>query len=261
MPPINEDAILLRTVDFSETSMVVTFFTRDHGKIACLAKGARRLKNPFDTALDYMNLCRILYYSKSGDALSLVTEAKLIERFSVQSLVGAYAGFHVIDLLDSLTENGNPQPELFDLTKNTLKDIVVLEPQCRSATLGAVPEALSRCLLHFELQLLALVGLAPSLAECVGCSACVDTERQQRIAFGILSGGVLCSSCRPGHRKVVSVSRPVLNALRQLARPSPDAWKRLRIAPKDLGELRAVWNEYLANQLERPASLLKWLKR
>ena len=36
------DAIVIRLVDFSETSCVVTLFSRDYGKIAALAKGARR---------------------------------------------------------------------------------------------------------------------------------------------------------------------------------------------------------------------------
>ena len=100
MPPLNDEAIVLRTTDFSETSMVVTFFTRENGKVTCLAKGARRLKNPFDTSLDAMNICRILYYPKIGDVLQLVTEAKLTERFRVDSTTAIYAGFHVIfDLL------------------------------------------------------------------------------------------------------------------------------------------------------------------
>ena len=260
MPAINEEAIVLRTAEFSETSLVVTFYTREHGKIACLAKGVRRLKNPFDTALDYMNQCRILYYEKSGDVLSLVTEAKLDVRFNVRSLVGAYAGFHVISLLDRLTENGESQPEIFDLTNNALAAIVSLEPECRQTTLAAPPESLSRCLLHFELELLREVGLAPSLDECVICDRGIDEEKLPRVAVGMLDGGVLCSHCRPGRRKVVSLSRAALQALRQLARPG-QVWRRLRLNPRVLGEIRGVWNEYLANQLERPAPLLKWLKR
>ena len=46
-------AIVLRTVEFSETSLVVTLFTREFGKIGALAKGARRPKNPFSVRLGY----------------------------------------------------------------------------------------------------------------------------------------------------------------------------------------------------------------
>ena len=81
MPSEKATAIVLRTVEFSETSLVVTLFTREFGKLGALAKGARRLKNPFESALDLLALCRIVFLHKSSDALDLVTEAKLLRRF------------------------------------------------------------------------------------------------------------------------------------------------------------------------------------
>ena len=261
-PPINDDAIVLRTADFSETSMVVTFFTRENGKISCLAKGARRLKNPFDTALDAMNVCKILYYPKNGDVLQLVTEAKLTDRFRVDSTVAVYAGFHVVQLLNHFTENFDPQNELFDLTKIILNDIVSLDSLCKAASLENPPEKLSRCLLHFELRLLELVGLAPSLYECVGCSKKAEVRRgSKRIAFGMMDGGILCTNCRPGKRNVVSLSPEALGSLQLLASPDERFWKRLQLSQKTLGEIRGVWNQFLMRQMERPIPILKWLKR
>ena len=49
-------AIVIRAVEFSETSLVVTLFTREFGKLGALAKGARRLKGPFESALDLLAL-------------------------------------------------------------------------------------------------------------------------------------------------------------------------------------------------------------
>ena len=261
MAPINDDAIVLRTVDFSETSMVVTFFTRENGKIACLAKGARRLKNPFDSALDAMNVCRILYYPKAGDTLQLVTEAKLLDRFRVTSLVPIYAGFHVVNLLDRFTENFNPHFELFDLTRTTLNDIIALDSECADAPLECPPEKMSRCLLHFEMRLLALAGFAPELDVCVECGEVVDTKRLPRAAFGMADGGVLCAKCRPGHRTVVSLSSAALGAMRLLASSNEEYWKRLQVSSKVLGEIRGVWNRFLTYQLESPIEIFQWLKR
>ncbi len=75
-------ALVLRAVEFSETSSVVTLFTRDFGKIRGLAKGARRPKGPFESALDLLSLCRLVFLRKSSEALDLLTEAKLERRFS-----------------------------------------------------------------------------------------------------------------------------------------------------------------------------------
>ena len=48
-----------------------------------LAKGARRPKGPFESALDLLSLCRIVFLRKSSDALDLLTEARLERRFRV----------------------------------------------------------------------------------------------------------------------------------------------------------------------------------
>ncbi len=266
MPPINEDAIVLRTVDFSETSMIVTFLTRESGKLACIAKGARRLKNPFDSALDPMNQCRILVYKKAGDVLDLVTEAKLAQRFRVRSLVGMYAGFHVVGLVDAFTEKDESQPELFDLACQTLNEMIQLDETLpRGTKLSTPPEAVSRLLLRFEFRAMDLLGYAPQLSECLECETPIDENSQSasrgRVAFAMLDGGVVCNRCRPGYRQVASVSMPVIKVMRQLASPNDQLWRRLKIDPKILGELRGVWNQYLAHRLERPLNTLTWLKR
>ena len=54
MLPEKTEAVVIRHVDFSETSKVVTLFTRDFGKISALAQGARRLRGPFEAALDLL---------------------------------------------------------------------------------------------------------------------------------------------------------------------------------------------------------------
>src|ERR1043165_4338396 len=60
------EALVIRQTDFSETSKVVTFFTREHGKISVIAKGARRLKGPFEAAIDLLTVCRIVFIRKSS---------------------------------------------------------------------------------------------------------------------------------------------------------------------------------------------------
>ena len=54
-------AIVVRAYDFSETSRVVTLFTEEFGKITALAKGCKRPKSPFESALDVLTLSRIVF--------------------------------------------------------------------------------------------------------------------------------------------------------------------------------------------------------
>jgi DNA repair protein RecO (recombination protein O) len=239
-------AIVIRTVEFSETSLVVTLFTREFGKIGALAKGARRLKGPFESALDLLALCRIVFLHKSSDALDLLTEAKLLRRFrpAGHDLSGLYAGYYVAELLDQLTDDDDPHPELFDLADETLVAL-------------SAGESVAKWVVRFELGMLRLLGHMPSLDACVECGAAVASAG--RVAFGQLDGGVLCPACRGGKTQVVSVSAGVLRAMAQLADPDRQAWRRLEIDPRSLGELRGLMNHYFTHLLGRKPKMHAYL--
>ena len=241
-----DDAIVLRTVEFSETSLVVTLFTRQFGKIGALAKGGRRTKGPFESALDLLALCRIVFLHKSSDALDLLTEAKLLRRFRPpgRELFSLYAGYYVAELLSGLTDDDDPQPKLFELADETLEILTAG---------GRVP----RTVVRFELGALRLLGHMPSLDTCVECSAPVETAG--RVAFGMLDGGVLCERCRAGKKQVVSVSAGALRTMAPLAELKNQSWPRIEIDPRTLGEIRAVLNHYITNLLGRKPRLQRYL--
>jgi DNA repair protein RecO (recombination protein O) len=234
MPSEKTRAIVLRVVEFSETSCVVTLFTEHFGKVGALAKGARRPKGPFEGALDLLAVVRIVFLRKSSDALDLLTEARLERRFrsAERDLSRLYAGYYLAELLHELTDAGDPHPELFAAADETLS---LLDRG------GPVAETV----LWFELAALRLSGHMPSLAECVGCGEPVAAEG--RVPFGLVAGGVLCPNCRPGQRQVVAVSGPVLAALRQFATTPLGRQENLRLEPSIRGELRGLWNNYLAH--------------
>jgi DNA repair protein RecO (recombination protein O) len=230
-------ALVLRVVEFSETSSVVLLFTRDFGKISALAKGARRPKGPFESALDLLSLCRIVFLRKSSDALDLLTEAKLERRFRVvgRDLSNLYAAYYLAELLNELTDSADPHPELFDAADSTL------------LALGSPEAAVGALVLRFELTALRLLGHAPSLEACVECGNAV--VQGGRAAFGLLAGGVLCAKCRPGKKQVVSISSAALQTLIQFASPDSQAWQNMEFVRPVRGEVRGVLNQYLCNLL------------
>lgn len=239
-------AIVIRTVEFSETSLVVTLFTREFGKTGALAKGARRLKSPFESALDLLALCRIVFLHKSSDALDLLTEAKLLRRFrpAGRDLSGLYAGYYVAELLGELTDDDDPHPELFDLADETLAALAAGEP-------------VAKRVVRFELGALRLLGHMPLLNACVECGA--EITPAGRVAFGQLDGGVLCKACREGKKQVVLVSAGVLRAMAQLADPDGHAWRRLEIDSRSLGEMRGLLNHYFTQLLGRKPRMHEYL--
>jgi DNA repair protein RecO (recombination protein O) len=247
MPAEKTDAIVIRTVDWSETSLVLTLFTRDFGKVRGLAKGGRRLKGPFESALDLLGLCRIVFLRKSSDALDLVTEAKLVRRFrpAGRNLSSLYAGYYVAELLDGLTDDYDPHRELFELADETLQALSAGEPVARRT-------------LRFELGALRVLGHLPSLDQCVECGA--EVPPTGRVAFGQLDGGVLCPRCREGKQQVAMVSGGTLQVLTQMAQPGGQIWRRMEIDPGSLGEVRGLMNRYLCNLLGRKPRLHEYLR-
>jgi DNA repair protein RecO (recombination protein O) len=247
MPSEKATAIVIRTVEFSETSLVVTLFTREFGKIGALAKGARRLKSPFESALDLLALCRIVFLHKSSDALDLLTEAKLLRRFrpAGRNLAGLYAAYYVAELLGEMTDDDDPHPELFDLADQTLAAL-------------AAGESVAKRVVRFELGALRLLGHAPSFDGCVECGTPVTLAG--RVAFGLLDGGVVCPKCRAGKKQVVLVSAGVLRALAQLADPEGVVWRRMEISPSSLGEMRGLLNRYFTHLLGRKPKMHEYLR-
>ncbi len=76
------EAIVIRGVDFSETSRIVTFLTPARGKLACMATGAKRPKSPLAGVLDTFNRLELVYYWKDGRSVQKLAEAALHHSFA-----------------------------------------------------------------------------------------------------------------------------------------------------------------------------------
>jgi len=238
-------AIILRVVDFSESSCVVTALTRDFGKISGLAKGARRPKSPFESALDVLAICRIVFLHKSSEALDLLTEAKLERRFraATRDLSRLYAGYYVAELISELTDAGDPHPELFDAAEAVL---IALDGD------GEV----RRGVLRFEMTALRVLGHLPSLSECADCGKTVEMDR--RVPFGLLAGGVLCQAHRAGKRRVVGLTSAAVEVLRCFSDRGPN-WQELSVEPRVWGEVRGLVNQYIIHLVGRPLRMRRHL--
>src|SRR5436309_8576562 len=115
MPLEKAHAIVIRNTDWSETSRITTLWTRELGKVRALAKGGRRLKSNFESALDLLTVCSIVFLRKSS-GLDLLTEAQVVERFPRlrTDLAALYSAYYVAELLADWTEDYDPHPLLFD---------------------------------------------------------------------------------------------------------------------------------------------------
>ncbi len=246
MAVVRTPSIVLRQVEIFESSLVVTLFTRELGKVSALAKGARRLKSPMQGGLDLVGVSDIVLLHKASDALDLVTEATSIERFLClrRDLTALYAGYYVAELLADLTDLHDPHPRLFDAAVVSLRHLE--DPVLRS-----------RRVFRFELACLRELGLMPSLDDCSSCGLLIENGGDPgTVGFGLATGGVLCPSCRSGVPHVATLSWDTLEAIRALANPG-SSWRELD--PTRLGPVRSTLGAVLSHLLGHRPKLLAFL--
>jgi len=141
-------AILLRRTRFSETSLIVTWLSRDHGKIKTMARGALRPKSAFAGMLDLFFEAEIAFSRSARSEIHTLREAVLRNPF--EGLRKDYGrvelASYFVELLDLLTEPDHPSPELYDLLRRALAYLEANTPNLKA-------------LLHFEKELARLLGV------------------------------------------------------------------------------------------------------
>lgn len=174
-PPATQAAFVLHHYDWSETSLVLDLFSREHGRLAVVAKGAKRPYSQLRSVL--------LPFLRLQVTLSKPSKMNEDGAAEVQSLRGAewvggqtlptgaalFSGYYVNELLLKFLPRQDAQPELFDA-------YAALLPQLRS-----VDDA-HAALRAFELKMLAICGLLPDLSVLSTTQAPLDPERLYLLA-------------------------------------------------------------------------------
>ena len=232
------EALVTRAVDFSETSKVVTLFTRELGKVKALAKGARRLKGGFEVALDLLSVCRISVLRKPAAELDLLTEAMLLERFDGlrRDLPALYAAYYVAEILDGLTQTGQALPLLYEATLKSLRKLASGEERWRT-------------LARYRLVLVRELGYAPSADRCAACGE--QAPLSARVSFGVSAGGVLCARCARHARDAVVLQGATIQAIRLFSLEDGTAARRLAPSERTKRELGKTLDAYITHLLGR----------
>lgn len=240
------DAIVIRMADFSESSRVVTLFTREFGKVAVVAKGAKRLKGPYEAALDLLTVCEVVFLRKSSSGLDILTEAHLRKRFRPRpgDLGSLYGGYYVAELLDALSEEYDAHPVLYDEACFALERLAT-EPRA------------DLTLVRFELVILREIGQLPAFDACVACGEPAGPTRQ--FTFKVSQGGLICSECLIEESPRSWIAPASAEMLRGLAQESYSAWREIPVTPGQMQDLRLVLNSTIAHVLGRRPKTLRFI--
>jgi DNA repair protein RecO (recombination protein O) len=175
-------AIVLRTVDTGEADRVVTLLSRERGKVAAFARGARASRRRFGGALEPFTLVRAEVRERPGAELLGLDSLAVVDAFAgirgdlARIACAAYAA----ELARDLVRDHEPHEDLFDLLGAYLAGL---------ARAAASPTGLRA----FELGALRAAGLLPRLDACARCGGVLGSTRALRLDPSF--GGVLCAAC------------------------------------------------------------------
>jgi DNA repair protein RecO (recombination protein O) len=239
---LRTEALVLRVLDFAETSQVVHLATPEHGLVPALAKGARRPKGSFEGGLSLGVLGTAEVVFRRSAELETLRSFRETEAFRGlrEDLRRFSAAEHVLGLLREFFRPALPLPALFRAATTALRLLA-----------GSPPDAVPGWLVWFEARALAASGHRPHLGRCAACGADADREA----AFSPLAGGVVHRGCAPpGDR--LAVSPAGLASLRRLYAARLPELAAEPLTPADVAVARRVHDAFLPAVFERlPRSL------
>jgi DNA repair protein RecO (recombination protein O) len=230
---VRTDAVVLRAIEYSETSLIVTLFTQRHGQITVIAKGARRPKSRFGSSLQPMAYVQVVYYYKPGRGLQTLKEATHVQVLHgiAGDMAKITAGLRMVELVRVLSEDEEQNTFLYTLLVHAL------------LRLNDAAERAQNVLPYFQLRLAAVLGFSP------------DIDREAVLALGedggvlaLDTGAVLPTLAVP--KAGVRASRAALRAFAVFARADLDAVMRFALDAELRAEVNRLVEAFLRYHVE-----------
>jgi DNA repair protein RecO (recombination protein O) len=203
-------AVCVRTVDYSETSQIVTLFARLSGKVSAIAKGSKRSKSAFDGPIEVLSCGDIVFSGSSKETLATLTEFQLypMQGGLRRNLFALHSALFAAELLNSLTDDYDPHLVLFDHAVQFLRDLDELE------LVRDRRDVIIRLIL-FQLVLLREVGLRPVVDMCANCKR-PFSEGWREVYFSSSANGLICRDCEMSYPDKIRFGRVAASSLADL---------------------------------------------
>lgn len=229
VPALQTQALVLRSVDFSEADRILHLLVPGHGRMTVMAKHARKSQRRFAGNLDFFNHLSVEIARKSGGRMHRLDRAKLIRNFGVirTDPMRFALGSYLLEMIDRLAPEGGDRTDLGRLFAFTLEALGWIDTR--------VPDLQSWVWL--ELRALDALGFRPELRRCVRCSRDIDGDP---VDFHVGEGGPLCGACGLRQTGLLRVRQGTLRALDQGLRFDFEQLERLVLPERALREARLL---------------------
>jgi len=233
--PEKDEALVLRSIRHGETSRIVTLFTRRSGRLAVMAKGARRGKTGASGgAFETPSLIEATMYIKgtrSVQNLGQVSILNVYPQIKQDLILNGYASA-LLELIYLCFTDGEANDDAFGAALEILHNF--------ENGLGNPRVNLWR----FQIRLLQATGFAVDPVICPVCSL-EPAEVCVKNLFWLQAGAICCNNCRPQSGDVIPLSGESVRLLRMLVADSNPVQQRLKPSAMARREISGVLERYM----------------
>lgn len=235
MAILKTEALVLKTFDFRETSIIAHFYTRGFGRLNGILKGIRSDPKKFGSTLEPFSANEIVFYHTRNSDLHLVSQCDLLDNYSAirADLKAIACACYLIDLVRHLMPQEEKNEQVYALISFAL------------AQLNQNAEV-DKVLRIFIIKLLRIIGFKPRLDGCVLCDGVIS----ETAYFSVKRGGLLCRRCAPGEGSSSDVLKGTIASILHMEESSWQQALRLGLTGRIREELHRLISSFIEFHLQ-----------
>lgn len=204
---ITTKVIVLKKLDYGDSSKIATFFSEDRGKISAIIKGAKSPKSKVGALIDPLNILEITFYNKPNRDIQVLTQADLILHPAkiTEDLDKSKFASAAIELVDKMIFSNQGFPIIFKAIERFLR--LINNNEANPGLLFA----------KFFLFFLKEIGYEPQLGNCIYCGKTRKMDEINHFNFEI---GMVCDKCSTDHLISITFTRELFKLLNCLSQKS-----------------------------------------
>ncbi|PKN16416.1 MAG: DNA repair protein RecO [Deltaproteobacteria bacterium HGW-Deltaproteobacteria-23] len=240
MKSLADEAIVIGVRDYRETDRIVHLYTKEHGRLSGIARGAKKSVKRFGGAFELF--ARLSLELLPAENLATISSAEPLTIYpGIRQTFAAIAqASYAVELLTAITPERLPNKRVFRLLSAYLEqlDNSGVEPSDRH---------------FFEMNLLNILGYRPPLESCSKCGAALAVDG------GFWSQGaghgLVCCRCAHGGYSLSGASIALLLNAFKVGR-----FGQIRFSPAEIAEVDRFMAAFIAAHISRPLKSLAFLR-
>lgn len=235
--------MVLSAAPIGEYDKRVVILTKEQGKMAAFARGARKPNSPLVAAVNPFCFGEFTIYA--GRTSNSIQAAQITNYFPElrKDMDDACYGFYFLEFADYFTTEGNDEREMLKLLYQTMKALINKR----------IPNRLVRYI--FELRTLCINGQGPQVFQCVSCG-----DKDRETVFSVKKGGLVCTECAGDVIDGIRLSQSALYSMQYIESSKIERLYTFVVSEEVLDELGRIMGRYLDVYVEKNFKSLEILQ-